>query len=273
MHRVDVVILTWNDGDLLAVAVKSVLQQADVDVAVTVVDNGSAPPAVAAAPGVRMIRSETNLGVGGGRNLGVGAGSAPYVCVLDSDARLHPGALARLLEPVAGDDTIGLSAPVFSGQRPEASGGRAPTLRRKVLRGLNRTDVYAATPGQGAGPWWEVEFAIGACQLFRRDAFDAVGRLDASARFGPEDVDFCLRLRRAGWRIVQVDGPICDHPPRRAFRGVWTRRGAAHAAAFARHWWRQRRRTAPQAVTVGAVPRRRRSPRDERPPGDQPEAD
>jgi N-acetylglucosaminyl-diphospho-decaprenol L-rhamnosyltransferase len=248
------VILTWNDGPLLGDAVASVLQQADVGVAVTVVDNGSTPPAVVAAPRVRVIRSETNLGVGGGRNLGVRAGTAPYVCVLDSDARLHPCALARLVEPLVGDDTIGLSAPVFSGQRPEASGGRAPTMRRKLWRGLNRTDFYATTPGQGAGPWWEVEFAIGACQLFRRDAFDTVGGLDTSARFGPEDVDFCLRLRGASWRVVQVDGPICDHPPRRAFRGVWTRRGMAHVAAFARYWWRQRRRAVPRRCPGAARP-------------------
>lgn len=241
MIPVDVVILTWNDGDLLAVAVDSALDQPAVAVTVTVVDNGSEPPARVTTPGVHTIRSASNLGVGGGRNLGVRAGVAPYVCVLDSDARLHPGALARLVQPLKADPTIGLSAPVFSGQRPEASAGRAPTLRRKVLRGLNRTDRYATTPGQGRGDWWDVEFAIGACQLFRRDAFDAVGGIDASARFGPEDVDFCLRLRAAGWRAVQVGGPLCDHPPRRAFRGLWTRRGAAHAAAFARHWWRQRR--------------------------------
>jgi hypothetical protein len=80
-----------------------------------------------------------------------------------------------------------------------------------------------------------------------------------------------LRLRGTGWRVVQVDGPICEHSPRRAFRGVWTRRGAAHAAAFARHWWRQRRRAAPRTVTAGAAPRRRRSSRDQRPAGDQPE--
>jgi GT2 family glycosyltransferase len=264
VSRVDVVILTWNDPDLLAVAVASALHQADVDVAVTVVDNGSTPPARPDVPEVRTIRSETNLGVGGGRNLGVGAGSAPYVCVLDSDARLHPGALARLVRPLDADDTIGLSAPVFAGQAPEASAGRAPTLGRKLLRACNRTDVYATTPGQGRGPWWDVEFAIGACQLFRRDAFDTVRGIDASARFGPEDVDFCLRLRDAGWGVVQVDGPICDHAPRRAFRGVWTRRGAAHAAAFARHWWRHRRRAAPPTVRAA-------SSGDQRPTGDQPE--
>lgn len=255
MIPVDVVILTWNDGDLLAVAVDSALDQPGVDSVVTVVDNGSEPPARCTTPRVEIIRSATNRGVGGGRNLGVRAGAAPYVCVLDSDARLHPGALARLVQPLEDDPTIGLSAPVFAGQQPEASAGRAPTLRRKILRGLNRTDRYASTGGQGHGEWWEVEFAIGACQLFRRDAFDAVGGLDASARFGPEDVDFCLRLRAAGWRAVQVSGPLCDHPPRRAFRGIWTRRGAAHAAAFARHWWRQRRSARPPGVVARAYGR------------------
>jgi GT2 family glycosyltransferase len=238
---VDVVILTWNDDPLvLRSAVDSALQQAGVEVAVTVVDNGSDPPAAVGAPRVRVLRSATNLGVGGGRNLGVRAGRARHVCVLDSDARLRPGALTRLLAPLAADERIALSGPVFTGQPPEASAGRAPTLRRKLDRALNRTDRYEPTPGQGRGDAWEVEFAIGACQLFRRDAFDAVGGIDQTARFGPEDVDFCLRLRRAGWRVVQVDGLTCDHPPRRAFRALWSRRGVAHAAAFARHWWRHR---------------------------------
>ena len=238
---VDVVILTWNDGAVLHDAVASALSQAEVDVAVTVVDNGSSPPAHVTPSHVRIIRRDTNLGVGGGRNVGAAAGEAPYVCLLDSDARLRPGALTRLLAPLEADVAVGLSAPVFTGQRPEASAGRAPTIRRKLLRAMNRTDLYAPTPSQGHGSWWDVDFTIGACQVVRREAFDAVGGLDASARFGPEDVDFCLRLRERGWRVVQVGGLLCDHPPRRAFRRLVSRRGVAHAAALGRHWWRHRR--------------------------------
>ncbi len=236
----DVVILTWNDAGVLEEAVASALDQDGVEVRVIVVDNGSEPPATA-RPDATFVRSDTNLGVGGGRNLGTRAGSAPYVCLLDSDARLRPHALRRLLAPLLTDDSVGLTAPVFSGQAPEASAGRAPTLRRKLARATNRTDCYDATPEQGRGSWWDVEFAIGACQVFRRAAFEAIGGIDDSARFGPEDVDFCLRLRHAGWRVVQVDGSTCDHPPRRAHRGLLTRRGLDHAAAFARHWWRHHR--------------------------------
>jgi GT2 family glycosyltransferase len=237
--RVDVVVLTWNDGVLLDKAVASALAQEGVTVRVIVVDNGSAPPAHC-DPSVHLIRLEENLGVGGGRNVGVRAGDAPFVCFLDSDARLHAHALAALVAPMLDDSAVGLTAPVFTDQVPEASGGRAPTLGRKALRALNRTDVYARTPGQGAGDRWDVEFAIGACQVFRRAAFDAVGGLDDHANFGPEDVDFCLRVRERGWRVVQVASAGCDHPPRRAFKGLATRRGLHHARAVVGHLWRHR---------------------------------
>ena len=239
---VDVVILTWNDPPVeLERAVDSALTQAGVAPIVTVVDNGSDVPVAMTDERVRVVRNPENLGVGGGRNLGVRITDAPYVCFLDSDAALHPGALAKLLAPLVADPWVGLTAPVFAEQRPEASAGRAPTLRRKLARACNRTDLYERTPDQGCGDEWEVDFAIGACQVFRRDAFDRVGGLDASASFGPEDVDFCLRLRGAGWRVVQVADAGCDHPARRAFKGLATARGLRHASAVLRHLWRHRR--------------------------------
>jgi N-acetylglucosaminyl-diphospho-decaprenol L-rhamnosyltransferase len=238
---VDVVILTWNDGELLQTAVDSALAQRDVGVHVIVVDNASDPPASFDDPHVRLIRNSENLGVGGGRNVGARAGEAPFVCFLDSDARLHPNALARLLEPMHRDPEVALTAPVFEGQRPEASAGVAPTMGDKLRRALNRTDLYRSTPNQGVGEWWAVDFAIGACQLVRRTAYDAVGGIDDSARFGPEDVDFCLRLRNASLGVVQVDGVGCDHPPRRAFRGMMTAKGLQHSRAVVRYLWQTRR--------------------------------
>jgi GT2 family glycosyltransferase len=239
---VDVVVLTWNDGPLLDEAVASALAQQELAVRVIVVDNGSEPRAVVVADErVTLIRSESNLGVGGGRNLGAGAGGAPFLCFLDSDARLHPHAISRLRAPMTAQPTIGIAAPVFSGQRPEHSAGRAPNALDKLRRGANLTDRYRTTPGQGQGASWDVDFAIGACQLVRRSAFVAVGGLDASAAFGPEDVDFCLRVRHTGFRVVQVADVGCDHPPRRAFRGILSDRGRRHAWAVLRYLWRSRR--------------------------------
>ena len=237
---VDVVVLTWNDGELLETAVRSALASAAVDVRVIVVDNGSdLPPQLPADARITLVANPANVGVAAGRNQGASIGEAPYVCFLDSDARLHADTLSQLLAPLLADDGVALAVPVFTGQAAEASAGKAPSVTDKVLRVLNVREGYR--PVAVAGPWWDVDFGIGACQLVRRSDFLAAGGFDASYFYGPEDVDLCLRLREAGRRVVQVAGAGCDHPARRRFRGLLTQRGLQHAWAVTRHLWRHRR--------------------------------
>lgn len=251
--EVDVVVLTWNDGPLLDVAVRSALESDGVDVRVIVVDNGSdEAPDLVADERVRLVRNEVNRGVAGGRNQGIRLGSSSIVCLLDSDARLHPDALAALVAALD-DPEVGISVPVFSGQAPEASAGRAPTLGRKLARVLNRVDTYEALAVDGAASW-RVDFGIGACQVFRRTVWEQVHGIDETFFYGPEDVDFCMRAGTAGWSVVQVAHATVDHPPRRRFRRLLTRRGLAHGWAVARflarhHAWRSSVPSAPVRAT------------------------
>lgn len=232
-------VITWNDGELLGAALASASASVGVVPRLITVDNGSDPPP-AISSDVTLVRNETNLGVAAARNQGTRLGQAPFVCILDSDARLDPECLRRLVAPLLADPTVGLTAPVFTEQLPEASAGRAPTALRKLLRATGLTATYATTPRGAASAAWDVDFAIGACQVFRRDVFDAVGGLDEGYFYGPEDVDFCLRLQRAGYRVVQVRDATCHHPPRRRNRRVLSRRGLRHAWAVGRHCWRHR---------------------------------
>jgi GT2 family glycosyltransferase len=239
---VDVVILTWNDGELLDTAVASALASRDVDVNVIVVDNASTTPArVVDDPRVRLIRNDANRGVAGGRNQGIAQGCADLVCLLDSDAALEPAALHALTSPLSTDERVAVAGPVFLGQPAEASGGRAPTLGRKLQRSFGRSDTYEPVTRADGAPWWDVDFVIGACQLIRRTAYDSVGGIDESFFYGPEDADFCMRLREADWRVVQVaDAPVA-HPPRRRYRRAVNRKGLEHGWAVARFLWRHRR--------------------------------
>jgi GT2 family glycosyltransferase len=250
--RVDVIVLAWNDGDLLDGAVASALASIGVDVEVLVVDNGSEPAVVPPRdPRVRVIRNTTNRGVAPGRAQGIESSTSPVVCLLDSDARLTPDCLGRLVATLA-NPTVALAAPVFAGQPVEAGAGRAPTTARKVARALGITDRYAPVPRGVDDEVWDVDFAIGACQVIRRAAYDEVGGLDESIFYGPEDVDLCLRLRDAGWRVVQVDA-LCEHPARRRHRKVLTRRGLAHAREVVRHLWRHRGYAGLGAQSVGGA--------------------
>jgi N-acetylglucosaminyl-diphospho-decaprenol L-rhamnosyltransferase len=171
----------------------------------------------------------------------VRATSADVVALVDSDASVGPDALARLANVVLADERIGLAGPVFAGQAAEASGGKAPTLTRKAARAAGIVSTYGSMgPPRPTGAW-DVDFVIGACQVFRRQAFDAVGGLDERYFYGPEDVDFCLRLRKAGWRVVQVPDTLVHHPPRRRHRSLFNRSGLLHARNVLRHLWRHRR--------------------------------
>lgn len=239
---VDVVVIGWNESEA---TIRSCLQSVKESSGATVhpyfLDNGSNertfPP-----DGVHLERSPINLGVAAGRNHGARAGAAPLVCFLDCDARLAPDALRKLAIAVQAHG-VGLAAPRFSGQAAAASAGRAPGAWRKVARLLGLTDRYAPMPAATESPSAvrEVEFVIGACMMVRREAFEAVGGFDESYFYGPEDVDLCLRLREAGWKIVQVLDAECVHDPRRSWRGLLTRRGWLHARAVIRHLWRHRR--------------------------------
>ena len=237
--RVDVVILTWNDGAMLDAAVASALRSTGVDVGVLVVDNGSEPPArVPDDDRVTLVRNDANLGVAPGRNQGAAAGEAPWLCFLDSDARLAPDCLMTLVEAVAADERVGMAAPVFTGQAPHASAGRAPSLARKLARGLGLTASYRCARHPRHATRWDVDFAIGACQLWRRTAFADIGGFDERYFYGPEDIDACRRLRRCGVRVVQVAGAACDHPPRRRHRRLATGAGLCHGLALARYYLR-----------------------------------
>ena len=158
--EVDVVVLTWNDGPLLDTALGSIRASQAVRARVIVVDNASSPPAVV-GDDVTLLRNCRNRGVAGGRNQGVSAGSASYVCLLDSDAVLEPDALRQLID-VLKQDGVGIAVPVFAGQRPEQSAGRAPSAWVKVARAVGLTDAYVPTSSSDA-PAWDVDFGIGAC--------------------------------------------------------------------------------------------------------------
>ena len=64
----------------------------------------------------------------------------------------------------------------------------------------------------------EVEYVLGACQLFTAEAQAAAGEIDPRIFFGPDDVDWCLRIRRSGLRVVYHPAATVVHGYRRTLR-------------------------------------------------------
>jgi len=70
----------------------------------------------------------------------------------------------------------------------------------------------------------EIDFQIGCAQLIRTEVFRDIGILDEEfAPYGSEDIDFCARAKRAGWKIYYIPGAVCWHEVRGSFNEGYER--------------------------------------------------
>ena len=178
-----------------------------------VVDNASrdgSAAAVARDSSVHLIALQQNLGFSTAVNRGVAACRAPYILLLNPDARLPAACSTALLRPLREDPSVwaaGFRQVDEAGHSQLATGPR-PTLtkewaRRLIQRQLDRRsrwcafalDRYLHAPRQ-------VGWVAGSSLLVRRSAFMQIGGFDERFFLYFEDIDFCLRLQRAGGRVL-----------------------------------------------------------------------
>jgi N-acetylglucosaminyl-diphospho-decaprenol L-rhamnosyltransferase len=233
--RASVLIVSFNTCQFTLEAIGSVVREPSVEV--IVVDNASrdhSADAVAARfPAVRLIRSETNLGFAGGVNRAAMFARAAALLVLNSDARLEPGALQRLLDLLDSRPRAGLVSPAlyYPDGRPQSSAFRFPGLVQVALdlRPIDRMmesrlngRIYATRPTP-------IDHPLGACMLIRRAAWEDVGPLDKGYFMYLEEVDWCRRARDRGWQVWY-------HPSARAIHHAAASTSQQPEAMFTQLW-------------------------------------
>jgi GT2 family glycosyltransferase len=218
------------------------------------VDNGSADgtaEAVAEAfPAAEVVRLPRNIGVAA-RNEGLRRARGRLRMFLDSDARLTPGALPELVRYLDANPGVGLVGPrlVYEDGTLQLSARRFPPrflpLMRRPPLGRFLEDSAAVRRHVMADDRHdltrEVEYVLGACQLFTARAQGAAGEID-SIFFGPDDADWCFRIRTAGLAVVYHPAATVVHAYRRSSAArPLSRVALEQLRAFARFQWRWRR--------------------------------
>jgi GT2 family glycosyltransferase len=176
---------------------------------VLVLDNASSDGSVEAIraqfPDVRVIPLAENLGYAGNNNVGIAAAldhGADWVLVLNEDTIVDPACFSALMGVAATDPRIGILGPmVYHHDEPtviQSAGGRLDRRWRAWHLGQNEEDA-----GQFAAPH-DVDWVSGCAILVKRDVIEEVGPIDARFFYYWEETEWCVRARRAGWRIVQV---------------------------------------------------------------------
>src|SRR5258706_12049698 len=112
-RTVDAVVLSWLAEPLLRSCVEALLASEKVDVRVILVDNGAAAEDVELLeqyPRVSVLRPGRNLGFSGGCNAGAAVGSGHYLALINGDAIVEPGTLARLVDELEQRPEVGIAA-------------------------------------------------------------------------------------------------------------------------------------------------------------------
>lgn len=208
LGRVGVVVLDRGRPDDALLAVRSTLDTA-LEPRVVVVENGPGPQPLLPA-NVELLCLPENRGYAGGMNAGIDHlrhAACDQVLLLNNDAVLEAGCLRRLAEALD-DPGFAAAGPVVLRQedgRVESRGARFdPRWGRQRLLGHGERDE----PRDGLA---EVEVLSGAVWMLSLAAFERVGRLDESYFFSFEETDWCLRARRAGFRLGVVLGARARH--------------------------------------------------------------
>jgi N-acetylglucosaminyl-diphospho-decaprenol L-rhamnosyltransferase len=229
LHDIVVSIINFRTPDMTIRCVDSVLAALEgVNGHVALVDNFSGDDSVARLrayvetlgpdPRVTLVESPDNTGFSGGHNIGLRAARGRFYLIFNSDAELRPGAPEALLaraeaEPDAG--LIGCRLEYGDGE-VQMSCFRFPTVWSDLARTsglapvswlLRRHFIALNMPPRPEAIEWMSFASI----LLRAEMVDAIGMMDEGFFMYSEDVEYCWRARRAGWRAVHEPAARAIH--------------------------------------------------------------
>ena len=188
-----VIILTMNGLGLIRDCISSIQRNTKLPYEIIVVDQASTDGTLEYLGGIRgvrkkVIRNVSNTGFSKGNNQGIAVAEGWYIVLINNDTIVGKGWLSVLLLRLQ-DHDVGVVG---------VSGG--------ILDREFRHRGCAFSPGK------EVDYIEGWCLATKTNVIQKIGVLDE--RFTPiysEDVDFCLRVRRAGWKVVCAERPVVRH--------------------------------------------------------------
>jgi GT2 family glycosyltransferase len=240
-----VVMLTLNQRDTTLRALGSFTAEERKGARFVLWDNGStdgtADAVRAQFPDVHVHWSERNLGVASGRNAGARLAierfRPTHLLFLDNDLVMTPGFIAALADAFRKDARVGQAqAKLRSLQQPDRlndGGGCRIDFWRGTTRPVGFDEVDR---GQFDTP--KPCVACGGAMMVRADVFLALGGFDtAFDPFGPEDIDFSLRLQARGYTAMYVPAAMAYHQVSHTFEGGGTYT-AKYARLKAQHWLR-----------------------------------
>ena len=208
-----VIILGWGGEPYIKTCLQALQGQTYPALETIIVDNHS-PDRTAEIveqgfPDVQLIRTDRNLGVAGGNNLGLQAAQGDICVLINADVEPHPDWMENLVRTIQSDPTIGIAGAklLYPDGTIQFAGGR--------IEGPRGYTYHIGWHEPDEGQWdipGDVDFITGASLAITRQALDEIGNEDE--KFFPidyEDPDMSYRARAKGYRVVLVPQAVAIH--------------------------------------------------------------
>ncbi|MEG8948077.1 glycosyltransferase family 2 protein [Rosettibacter firmus] len=217
MIEVSIVIITWNAKKFLKRLLESIKKYSSgFTYEIIIVDNNSTDGTIEYLnenhSDIKLIRNKKNLGVAKARNIGMKETIGKYVLILDVDMELIENSIKKMLDFMNSNLDIGLvgSKLVYSNGELQYSCKNFPNILSLLARRLDSIELIKNSKvlkNHLMSDWdhneiREVDYLIGACQFIRREVIEEIGFYDDTIFYGPEDIDYCIRVWRANWKVV-----------------------------------------------------------------------
>jgi N-acetylglucosaminyl-diphospho-decaprenol L-rhamnosyltransferase len=210
------IVPTYDTVEMTLTCCAGLMADLPADAEVIVVDDASsddtAQRIAAAFPSIVVLRQPVNRGFSASVNAGVAASRGEIVLLLNSDTRIAPGTLAAFGKAFAEDGKLGVAGAqlIDVDGAPQWSAGPVPTLFWMFVA-VSGIAPLARPFRRRRRVEGEVGWVSGAAMAFRRRVWDAAGPLREDFRFYAQDLDFCVRARRAGWHVRLLTDVRVEH--------------------------------------------------------------
>lgn len=203
--NLSIIIVNFNTSDLLRNCLTSIFNQKGVEYEVWVVDNASRDDSIQMVendfPKVKLIKNSQNIGFARGNNVALRQAQGEYLFLLNSDAILKEETLSRICDFLESNPKVGiLGIKILNPDgSPQASVGKFYNLGNAFLMlfGGEKLGFLRYSPNKVT----EVDWVVGAALIVRREVLEKAGFLDENLFMYMEEVEWCFRVKKAGFRV------------------------------------------------------------------------
>ncbi|WP_090792955.1 glycosyltransferase family 2 protein [Paenibacillus sp. GP183] len=222
-----IVIVNYNTCQLTLDCLRSIVSSSiSYDYEILVVDNASRDDSVLEIrkqfPTIQLIENKQNVGFSKANNQAIRVAAGRYILLLNTDTIVQPDAIQIMLDFMEEHSSIGASGCKIllpDGSLDKACKRGFPTPSASFYYAFGFSKLFPNNPRfnqyqlgyLNPDQEYPIDCLVGAFMLVRREAIDQVGMLDEEFFMYGEDIDWCYRIKQAGWGIYYYPRTTITH--------------------------------------------------------------